>query len=165
MQLSVLLINQEDFEGYADVSANIDSKYLEPHIRVAQETTLKTILCSDFYTEILSQFEADTLTTENETILPYIQKCLIFYSYVGYLLYAQIRSTPHGFVQKKSDESDQITDKRLGELLNDAREKARFYEGELREFLEDNEDDYATWRDDDCGCSEEGFSGFGITKA
>lgn len=165
MQLSVLLINQQDFEGYADISSNIDSKYLEPHIRAAQETTIKSILCSDFYDEILDQYENDSLTTENETILPYIQKCLIFYAYEGYLLYSQIRSTPHGMVQKRSDESDQISEKRLGELLNNAREKAKFYEGELREFLEDNEDNYPTWRDDDCNCSNEGFSGFWITKA
>jgi hypothetical protein len=158
------LIIKSDFEGYVDLSTNIDDRYINPHIRSAQREILKPILCEDLYDVLVSQNDADSLTYENAELYEYVKECLIFYAYKEYLFWSQKRSTPQGVVKKRSDQSDQLPDTELADMINNVDIKAKFYEGELRKFLKDNEDDYPLWRDSECGCEKNVTNDFWITK-
>lgn len=159
-----LLISKSDFDDYVDLSTNLADRYINPHIRSAQREVIKPILCEDMYDELVSQNDADALTYENADLYDYVKECLIFYAYKEYLVFSQKRTTPHGVVKKRSDQSDQVTGEELGDLINYIDSKCKFYEGELRKFLKDNEDDYPLWRDSDCNCDKNKVNEFWITK-
>ncbi|HET6224670.1 MAG TPA: hypothetical protein VFF27_00230 [Bacteroidia bacterium] len=153
MPCRTLFISQEDFKERVDLSDNVLSKYIIPNIASVQDRYIKKILCKDFYDELIYQIDNDSLTTENETLVDdYIKPAMVFRSYARYLATANVYSTPSGFRKFKEDNSDSADAADMAAFLNQANSDATFYERELFEFLENNLDDYATYRDE-CKCS------------
>lgn len=152
MACRVLLINQQDFLEYADLSPNENSKYIIPYIGLMQEKYIRKILCNNLYNDLLSQVEIDAISAEYQALIDTIKPALIYRSYSRYLLHANQKSTASGFRVHKEDNSDPITDIRLGELIAAANSDAVYYENQLIYFLEvSNKDNYPLR--DDCGCS------------
>lgn len=147
-----LFINSEDFKNRVDISENVEARYLTPYIGLSQDRYLKIIICKEFYTEIETQLIDDTLTTANRALLDdYIKPALVYRTYERYLTYANYKSTPAG-IRVLSDEDSTAADTRAVENMSKlAASDAVYYEGVLSQFLEDNKDDYPTWRDN-CKC-------------
>jgi hypothetical protein len=152
MACRTLFISQEDFKDRVDLSDNVLSKYIIPNIASVQDRYIKKILCKDFYDELIAQIDAGTLTTANETLIDdHIKPAMVFRSYARYLATANIFSTPAGFRKFREDNSDAAEAADMSAFLNQANSDATYYERELYEFLENNKDDYPTYRDE-CNC-------------
>jgi hypothetical protein len=164
MACRTLFISQEDFKDRVDLSDNVLSKYIIPNIASVQDRYIKKILCKDFYDELIVQIDNSSLTTANDTLVEdYIKPAMVFRSYARYLATANIFSTPSGFRKFREDNSDSAEAADMSAFLNQANSDATFYERELFEYLENNLDDYPTYRDE-CKCSNiKALSNFKIT--
>ena len=165
MACRTLFISQQDFKERVDLSDNVLSKYIVPNIASVQDRYIKKILCKVFYDELITQIDAGTLTTANETLIDdHIKPAMVFRSYARYLATANIFSTPAGFRKFREDNSDAAEAADMTAFLNQANSDASFYEKELSNFLQNNLSDYPTFRDE-CGCSHNKDSGgFKITS-
>jgi hypothetical protein len=153
MACRTLFINQEDFKDRVDLSENVLSKYIIPNIASVQDRYIKKIICKDFYDELIVQVENNNLTSANTTLVDdYIKPAMVFRSYARYLATANVFSTPSGFRKYREDNSDAAEAADMSAVLNQANSDATYYERELLEFLENNLDDYPTYRDE-CKCS------------
>jgi hypothetical protein len=154
MACRTLFISQEDFKDRVDLSENVLSKYIVPNIALVQDRYIKKILCKDFYDELIAQIEGSTLTTANETLVDdYIKPAMVYRSYARYLASANVFSTPAGFKRLTDDNSEAAQAADMAALMNQANSDAVYYERELYEFLENNEDDYETYKDN-CKCAK-----------
>ncbi len=153
MACRTLFISQEDFSERVDLSSNILSKYVVPNIAAVQDRYIKKILCKEFYDELISQLDASTVTASNQTLIDdYIKPAMVFRSYARYLATANIFSTPSGFRKYREDNSDAAESSEMTAFLNQANSDANFYEKELYEYLQNNLDNYPTYRDE-CNCN------------
>lgn len=164
MACRTLFISQEDFKDRVDLSDNVLSKYILPNIASVQDRYIKKILCKDFYDELIEQVDADTLTSANETLVDdYIKPAMVFRAYARYIATANIYNTASGFRKFREDNSDIAENSDMTALLSQAESDAMYYEKELYDYLENNEDDYPTYRDN-CKCSKtKGLANFKIT--
>jgi hypothetical protein len=164
MPCRTLLISQEDFNERVDLSANILSKYVIPNIALVQDRYLKKILCKDFYDEIIYQVENEALTTANETLLDdYIKPAMVYRAYARYLGTANVFSTPSGHRKYVEENSEAATPADMALPIKQAESDALYYETQLEEYLENNQDDYETWRDE-CSCLKKTITSFKISK-
>lgn len=164
MACRTLFISQQDFKDRVDLSDNILSKYIVPSIALVQDRYIKKILCKLFYDELIAQIDASTLTAANDTLVDdYIKPAMVYRSYARYLANSNVFSTPSGFRKYKEENSDTAEVADMQALMNQANSDAAYYERELIDYLENNEDDYPTFRDN-CKCGPKISSGFKITS-
>jgi hypothetical protein len=155
MACRTLFISQQDFKDRVDLSENVLSKYIVPGIALVQDRYIKKILCKDFYDELIGQIEAGNLTTANETLVDdHVKNAMVYRSYARYLASANVFSTPSGFRRFREDNSEGAEAADMAALMNQANSDANYYERELYEFLNNNLDDYPTYRDE-CQCSKQ----------
>lgn len=163
MACRTLFISQQDFKDRVDLSDNVLSKYIVPNIALVQDRYIKKVLCKTFYDELISEIDAGTLTVVNDTLVDdYIKPAMVYRSYARYLATSNVFSTPSGFRKLREDNSDVAEVADMQALMNQANSDAAYYERELIDYLENNEDDYPTFRDN-CKCSTKSNSGFKIT--
>ena len=155
-----LLINKDTFTYWVDLSKQIEPEQLYPHILDAQVRTVKGTMCNNLYEEVYTQFLADTLTVENQTLLEdYVTPLLVFASYVNYLTTAGKRSTNTGMVKVVGTNAEQLTRDELKDIISENKEKRAYYQNALSDFLENNTDDYPLYLD----CCKTQKAGFNIT--
>lgn len=89
------------------LSLNVDEKKYNMVLKIAQED-LHDILGGEFYEEIETQYDADTLTAANATLYEnYIKDFLAWQTYYHHLKFANSDSTPTG-ERKFSDENSTL---------------------------------------------------------
>jgi hypothetical protein len=165
MPCRTLFISQEDFKDRVNLSDNVLSKYIIPSIALVQDRHIRKILCNDFYNELIEQLEDDTVTTANQTLIDdYIKPAMVYRSYARYVATANVFSSASGMRKYLEQDSEPATSADLASIIGQAESDALFYERELYEFLEDNEDDYPTYRDN-CKCGKvKSITNFKISK-
>lgn len=165
MSCRYIFITPDDYKNRVDISENVNPRYVIPYAAVAQDRYLKGILCNDLYAELEEQSINDTLTTANETLInDYIKPFLVFKTYENYLAYANYKSTPAGIISTKGEDYELVSDAGRNIMIRDTASNAKYYEGVLRKYLEDNKDTFTQWRDQCYSCNDHGNGSFKITS-
>lgn len=144
------------------LSLNVNSKKYQMLLKIAQDT-LGNIIGKEFYAEIETQYDADTLSTDNDALYdPYIKDYLAWKTYFEYLPFSNSDETPTGTRKFIDENSEVISDVELYARQRNVGTKVNFYKGELISFLKlAQEKDSTKYPKYEQKCSEE-FS-FGIT--
>ncbi len=138
--------------GIADVA---DDKTVNVSIQQAQNKDLRAILCIDFLNELIVEFNAESYTGLNETLVEdFIRPYLSWLAYEKFVLIGSQSNTKAGFREHLDDDSQPITEARLKSLMKNAYQNVIFYKGLLLEYLYDNETEFTTWRTSGCYCLE-----------
>jgi deoxyribodipyrimidine photolyase len=148
---NTFILSVTDFENVIDLNNNIAQNRLKQVFGRVQEPALLPIICREFYNELIEEIETNTLTTANEILLPYIKDFLIYKSMARYYATANYKSTPAGIRVHTDTISSQANPDQMRQLIDMVNKDASFYQDELVNFLQANQDDYPTWRDSSCG--------------
>lgn len=106
------------------LSHNIAQDVLSIHIKEAQED-LQDVLGGEFYEEIASQYAAQTLSADNQTLYDdYVKDFLAWKTYHDYLGFSQSASTPTGERSFNDENSTLLVDVALYSKEKNIREKA-----------------------------------------
>jgi len=152
--VSTYIITTADFTSRADISQNILTTKIQGQIAPVQEIYGIKVLCREFYAEVLSVVAGTTTSAVITTLLPFIKDFLVYKTYAEYLVGAGLMMTPAGARVSIDATSEAASDKQVGEILAQARNRANFYQDTLINFLTLNELDYPTWAASECGCSD-----------
>ncbi len=147
------------------LSKNIDERKFKMSLKLAQEQ-LSMTLGPEFYEQIISQFSSDppSLTADNTTLYEdYIKDFLAWQTYVEFIAFSQLDSTPTGFREHVDENSTIAQDMRFFSLSKNVRIQADNYKNKIITFLklaqEKDSTKYPLWK----ACQPDTFA-FGISS-
>jgi hypothetical protein len=149
--IPIAYLNEECF-----LSLNTDDKKYTMALKDAQ-MDLEDILGSEFFDQIESQYDGDTLSTDNDALYEdYIKEYLAWQTYFHYLKFANADPTPSGVREFNDENSSILSDVKMYSFEKNVREKAVRYKHRMINFLklEQSKDStkYSLWEDT---CKEE----------
>ena len=156
------LINYQYLRLEVDISQNVPDKELDNPIKRAQEM-LEMLIGDDLYAEIVSEFDANSLSAANTTLFNYIKKFLAWQAYQFWLPKANFKDTRSGFRVMREDNSDAATEKDMATLIRDIKMWAQTQKEKLVQFLDDNCSTYPLY-ECNCGKNKRTGTGFHITS-
>lgn len=158
--VDTILITRNDLKPFRKISLNTSWDKLGPYILEAQELDLKPILGQELYYDLIEDFNAspslskyyylyhgstytcgDTKVTHNGLI-----PVLAYFAYSRYVEDAGITDTPSGLKQKNNDYSENISEKTVGRVSDQARSSGAAYMNEVIAFLNNKRADYPFWK-------------------
>ncbi len=158
------LISYAYMRKETDISQNIEDKYLDHPIKLAQ-TQLQFELGQFFYAELVAQNDASSMTAANTALYdPYIKEFLAWQAYQFWAPKANIYETKTGFRTFTEENSTVASDKAMGELLRIAKQQTELKKGVMLGFLKSsqslNKSAYPLYKN---SCRTSSGGGFHIT--
>ena len=150
-----LIISEELLKLYTPLSKNVDVDKVYPYLHLAQPYYLEPILGDALITELKTQVESGEISEENKAL---ILKCAPVIGY--WATYLAMRSlaysvTEKGVTLEKSENSQPISEKELGEYILSIKQQAEMYTELLVKYLCRCQLTYKLWRpDEDCHCEK-----------
>ena len=144
------------------LSLNENDKKYQMVLKIAQDN-LKQVLGGEFYSQIETQYQANTLSADNDALYdPYIKDFLAWQTDLYYQGFGNSNSTPTGNREFNDENSSVISDVKQYALEKNIKKMVNFYKGELLNFIKaaqaNDSTKYPLWEEQ---CKTE-FS-FGIT--
>lgn len=150
-----LLISEELLKLYTPLSKNVDVDKVYPYLHLAQPYYLEPILGDALISELKTQVESGEISEENKAL---ILKCAPVIGY--WATYLAMRSlaysvTEKGVTLEKSENSQPISEKELGEYILSIKQQAEMYTELLVKYLCRCQLTYPLWRaDEGCNCEK-----------
>lgn len=158
----IQLITIDDFAPYRHITSNISSeKKLDMYIIEAQQFDLFDLMGHDFFYNFIDEMVNSPLGQEwdelfngvdynephSNRLIKYegIKPALIYFSYARVIGNANQTVTAHGFVTKKDEWSDPVTEKTIGRLMTQANSAAIAFWNRAVKFLHDQRTLNPTW--------------------
>ena len=155
MPCKTLLIEENEVKEASSVSITFPVEKMRPFILEAQDLELPPLICDEYYAELIDQAENDTLTPANETLLnDYLKPALARLSLYRILLFAGISVVDSGIVRKSGLNSEPVADEDMERRRIQIRSDAKRYLNRMMAFLDDNIEDYQTFKTSDCACDD-----------
>lgn len=144
------LITISDIQPYKAISINLDTDdKLDPFILEAQQFDLKKLMGDAFYLDFINDFSASPALAKyadlfNGSEFIYaginykhegIKPVLCYLAYARYVLNSNVNATAYGTVRKKTEESEQVDDKTVQRLSNQAYAGALAYWEDVKRFI------------------------------
>lgn len=153
--MSIELIPVAYLQEQCLISDNVDDKKIRVAIEMAQED-LEDTIGREFYDQIKTQYEASTLTSDNDAFYdPYVKKYLAWQAYFYFVGHAQEDSTATGFRNFTDENSTLISDVNLYAKEKKIRERADRHKSKMINFLNEAQANtstkYPLWEG---GCKE-----------
>lgn len=145
------------------LSLNVDEKKYNMVLKLAQQD-LRDELGPEFYTEIETEFNAETLTTDNATLYDdYIKDYLAWLTYFKFLKFANVDVTPTGVREFNDENSSVASDIKMYSLEKNVLNEANNYKYRMVNYLKEAQSNdstkYPLWTND---CKE--YMSFAITS-
>jgi hypothetical protein len=145
------------FSGILDIgNSRRTFKKLAPFITMTHDMQLKPNLGDDFFNELKAALVGGTLSTEQKALVPYMQKCEVYFSLAqaygplrfvnkgnGLRVYETLNSIENADTQKAVGSLDAEANSRQMEELG------KYYLMVLLKYLNEHASDYTTWADSD----------------
>ena len=150
-----IIISEELLKLYSPLSKNIDVDKVYPYLHLAQQYYLEDILGLSLLEELQYQVENDCLTEENKAL---ILKCAPVLS--NYACYLALRSLAYSVTEKsitleKSENSQPISEKELGEFILSLKQTCEMHKEVLIKYLCRCSLTYPLWRPlENCNCQK-----------
>jgi hypothetical protein len=147
------------------LSLNEDDKKYQASLKIAQETFLRKELGRSFYTELVTQYAAQTFTADNDAFYEDsgLKDYLAWQTCFNYLKFANFNFTPTGLREFIDDNSTIISDVKTFSVEKNIQQILNLYKGEMLTYLKEAQlNDSTKYPLYDQKCTNE-FS-FGITS-
>jgi len=145
--MAVYFVTENYLKNNTPITDNVDSTDVMPWVKVASETWIRKILGLNFYNYLLDKYNAQTLSTDEETLVEYIQPAVAWRATVD-CVYGLSRQLKNKGLQTQSGENSSSVD--LNEVqfgMSHYEQKATYYEEILIEYLKENKDLFPEFTD------------------
>jgi len=141
--MTPLFIESTRLKNFSVISENLDNKLIEPTIVAVQDLYLRDIVGKDLYAELITQINANTVTSLNQTLLnDYIEPYLINKVISESVLDMTYKMRNKAIMTTNSDfgQVANLTD--LSKIKGQYENRAEGYKNLLEKFMCDNGEDY-----------------------
>jgi hypothetical protein len=141
--MSALFCNEDKLKSSTAINYNVDTAFLLPFLKIAQDKHLQIILGSKLYDKISSDINTDALTGVYKTLVDdYIQDSIIHYALVEALPYISFQIKNGSITQKNSENGTAATKSDVTWLIQKERDSAEFYAQRIVDYLCENSSSY-----------------------
>ncbi len=141
--MSALFCNEDKLKSSTAINYNVDTAFLLPFLKIAQDKHLQIILGSKLYDKISSDINDDTLTGGYKTLVDdYIQDSIIHYALVEALPYISFQIKNGTITQKNSENGTAASKSDVTWLIQKERDTAEFYAQRIVDYLCENSSSY-----------------------
>lgn len=151
------LLTLSDIQAYRAISGNINaSERLLPYVDEAQQVDLEPFLGEAFYYDLISHttqqkyvdlMNGKVYTYGNNSVkFAGLKPLLAYWSYARFIEGQQLNATSFGFVTKKTEYSEPVTQKTIDKVAANARQVAAKYQSGAIMYLDSNTNLYPLWR-------------------
>jgi hypothetical protein len=150
-----VIISEELMKLHSGMSKNLPIDKVFPFCILAQNYFIEPILGLPLLEELQEQVEDDSLTIENKALIIKIAPCLALYTEYLAMRSLAYSVTAKGITLEKSENSQPISEKELGELILDIKNRASMAQELLIKYLCRCKDLYSLWRPEQpCICEK-----------
>jgi hypothetical protein len=154
-----LIISEELLKLYSPLSKNVDVDKIYPYLHLAQPYFVEPILGDALLTELQHQIDEDELTPENKALVLKVAPVLAYYATYLAMRSLSYSITEKGMTKEKSENSEPIGEKELGEYILSIKQQAEMYAEILIKYLCRCALLYPLWRpEEDCHCEKYNFT-------
>ena len=141
--MAVLFISEDRLKRSTALNYNIDTEFLLPFVKTAQDKHLQAILGTKLFDKIASDIKNSTLTGNYEKLVDdYIQDALVHYAVMEALPFISYKIANGSITQKNSENGTAATRADVDWLISKERDSAEFYGQRIIEYLIYNESLY-----------------------
>jgi len=141
--MSALFCNEDKLKKSTAINYNVDTAFLLPFLKIAQDKHLQIILGTKLYNKISTDIEDNDLTGAYKTLVDdYIQDSIIHYALVEALPYLSFQIKNGSVIQKNSENGTAATKSDITWLIQKERDTAEFYAQRIVDYLCENSSSY-----------------------
>jgi len=134
--MAVLFVNEDKLKSSTAINYNVDTAFLLPFLKIAQDKHLQIILGTKLYDKLQAEITAGTLANQYKTLVDdYIQDAIIHYALVEALPFISFQIKNGSITQKNSENGTAATRQDVDYLVQKERDSAEFYGQRIVEYL------------------------------
>lgn len=134
--MAVLFVNEDKLKSSTAINYNVDTAFLLPFLKIAQDKHLQIILGTKLYDKLQTEIAAGTLDLQYKTLVDdYIQDAIIHYALVEALPFISFQIKNGSITQKNSENGTAATRQDVDYLVQKERDSAEFYGQRIVEYL------------------------------
>ena len=151
--MGALFVNEDKLKKSTAVNYNVDTAFLLPFLKIAQDKHIQVILGTKLYKKIITDITDNNLAGAYKTLVDdYVQDCLVHYALVEALPFISYQIKNGSIIQKNSENGTAATREDVNYLVQKERDTAEFYGQRIVDYLCFNSSsfpEYTTNNDDD----------------
>ena len=136
--MAIYFISEQYLKANTAISALVDPADIAPQIPAAQDMWTQDILGSNFYNYLWNAYSAQTLTTNEITLVEKIKPALAWRCAEMTVPFLNYKISNKGMQTQNGDFSNSVTLEELRYLRHELKNNAEFYEERLIKYLCDN---------------------------
>jgi len=131
----IYFVTEQFLKEKTAITQNVDAKDLAPYISQSVKTYIKPILGYRFTEDLLTKYNANSLSADEMELVEFIQYMVAFYSAYDAIPNISFRVSNKGIQSQFGDYSNSEGVATVEYIRNNVLKFAKINEGELRDFL------------------------------
>jgi hypothetical protein len=141
----IYFITENYLKTQTPITANCDVNDIVPYIKTQSDLRIQPILGTYFYNDILSKYNAQTLSANEEILVTYIQPIVAWRSAEDAVFGLSYQLKNKGLQLQNGDYSNSVSQQEVAFAQDHYGQKASFYEARLVNYLHTNKDLFANF--------------------
>lgn len=136
----IYFVTETYLKNNTPITKNVDVKDVTPYIRPASDMRVQSILGSYFYEYLLSAYNAQTLTNDEETLVEKIQPVVAWRAAENAVFGLSYQLKNKGVQVQFGDYSQNVTQSEVAFVMDHYGQMAAFFEKRLINYILENKD-------------------------
>ena len=141
----IYFVTENYLKTQTPITANIDVNNIVPFIKTQSDMRIMPILGTYFYNYILTAYNDQTLTVDEEELVTYIQPAIAWRSAEDAAFGLSYQLKNKGIQLQNGDYSNNVNQSEVNFVQDHYAQKASFYESRLWKYLDTNRDLFANF--------------------
>lgn len=122
------------------INANVDVNIYKSLVEFSAKAFIQPMIGTHFFNDLLTKYNAKTLSTDEDTIVKIIQKCIAFRVKAQTAVDSSFQLTNKGIVRQSDDNATAADKSEVAWIYDHNISHVILFQAELTKYLEDNKD-------------------------
>lgn len=137
---TIYFVTQNYIKQKTAITKNVDAEEILPFIETAAQTWMQSILGTYFFDYLVTKYNDQTLTPDEETLVSKIQPAVAWRAAADCVLELTYQLKNKGLQKQSGDNSESVELNEMGFVKTHYENKAEFFESFVVEYLKQNKD-------------------------
>jgi hypothetical protein len=141
----IYFVTEQYLKQKTPITQNVSSKDVMPFVEPAAASWMQNILGTYFFNDLLTKYNAQTLSTDEETLVEKMKPAIAWRAATDCVLGLTYQLKNKGLQKQNGDNSESVEQSEVGFVMRHYEQKAEFFESMCRKYLVKNKDLYSVF--------------------